>query len=292
MSDRAVPAAVPIQPSQAKEFAAGEAIFREGEPSERVGLIVRGRVRVTKEVDAEQFELGRIVAGQFVGEMGVIQQRVRNATVTAEIPTLVEFFEIESFLSRISGDRDLALQTLLRLCERLHAADDRIVALHNSKRHSTAMIRQVPTSTEAAPQRARLVTTQQTGGKEGGIVALRIFAGSERTAIEVPEEGLIVGRFPFTVGRRVEDGEPSPSFEIDLAIRDVKPYRLSRLHFSILETDAGVVVSDTTSTLGTRVNGEVVGEDFPQVRAALKKGENTVIAGGEHSDFVFRIVIA
>ena len=37
-------------------------------------------------------------------------------------------------------------------------------------------------------------------------------------------------------------------------------------------------MSDDNSTLGTAVNGEAVGEQFPRSEASLRRGENLVVA--------------
>jgi CRP/FNR family transcriptional regulator, cyclic AMP receptor protein len=51
-------------------------------------------------------------------------------------------------------------------------------------------------------------------------------------------------------------------------------------------------VRDLNSTLGTIVNGEPIGNHFRGDDAALRAGENEVIAGGVDSPFVFSIFIA
>ena len=48
---------------------------------------------------------------------------------------------------------------------------------------------------------------------------------------------------------------------------------------------------DDHSTLGTVVNGEAVGEQFPRSEAPLRRGENLVVAGGTDSPFAFRLVV-
>ena len=74
-------------------------------------------------------------------------------------------------------------------------------------------------------------------------------------------------------------------------IDDRRPYRLSRLHFSILRSGDGYAVGDVLSTLGTQVNGEYVGETFSKARASLHEGANRVVAGGVDSPYVFRVVV-
>ncbi len=269
------------EPVERRKLRPGDILFEEGEPSDYVVVIRRGEVIVGKVLAGERVEIGRIREGEVVGEMGVIQGRERTATIVADKETEVDLFDLESFLSRVSADRDLAFQTLRRLCERLSAADHRIAAL-------------LEEMSDTPRRPAALVAVEAGRGKRSGVrtrMSIRICSASDRTSIEIPEEGLVVSAFPFAVGRRIDNGEPRPSVDVDLAINDTKPYRLSRIHFTILETEEGYVISDTTSTLGTRVNDHYVGENFPSVRAPLQRGDNIVIAGGEKSDFAFRIVV-
>ncbi len=107
----------------------------------------------------------------------------------------------------------------------------------------------------------------------------------------LPAEGLAVQGFPFTVGRRTGAGEQEPPVAVDLLLDDARPYRLSRVHFSLIRVADGVAVHDAASTLGTAVNGAYLGEHFAGVRAPLEQGENRIVAGGVDSPFAFRVQI-
>ena len=107
-------------------FAPGEVVFREGEPSRAVLLIRDGEVEVAKAAGAGEVVLGGIGPGEFVGEMGVIEGRPRSATVRARGEVRGEMLERRLFLERVSRDPRLAFGVLLRLSERLHAADERL----------------------------------------------------------------------------------------------------------------------------------------------------------------------
>jgi CRP-like cAMP-binding protein len=53
-------------------FQQGEILFREGEVGDFVCLIVKGDVEVIKELGDQRVVLGVVKAGEFVGEMGVV----------------------------------------------------------------------------------------------------------------------------------------------------------------------------------------------------------------------------
>lgn len=246
-------------------FRAGEVIFREGDESTGVAQITSGEVEVVRTVGATSIVLGRAGAGEFVGEMGVIEGRPRAATVRALSDVIVHMLPRELFLERIAADRDLALSALLRLSERLHAMDERVAA-----GQPLAAAAEQPSPSE---------------------LPVTLYAASELLAGTVPREGIRIASFPFHVGRRPGEQEAPAGAPVALQIDDHRPYRLSRLHFSIVRTDDGFAVSDLTSTLGTEVNGEYLGESFAKGRAALRHGDNRVVAGGVDSPFAFRIVV-
>jgi CRP/FNR family transcriptional regulator, cyclic AMP receptor protein len=101
-----------------------------------------------------------------------------------------------------------------------------------------------------------------------------------------------LGDRPFVVGRGSIAKEGLPPLRPDLKLDDTVPFRLSRNHFMIEKRDGNYYVRDLCSTLGTIVNGETIGDHFRADDAALRAGENEVIAGGVDSPFVFSVSIA
>jgi CRP/FNR family cyclic AMP-dependent transcriptional regulator len=101
-----------------------------------------------------------------------------------------------------------------------------------------------------------------------------------------------LGDLPFIVGRRPVAGEGLPLLQPDLKLDDAIPFRLSRNHFMIEKRDGNYYVRDLRSTLGTIVNGELIGDHFRGDDAPLRAGENEVIAGGVDSPFAFSVFIA
>ena len=254
-------------------FGPGEVVFHEGEPSRAVLLIAEGEVEVTKAAGASEVLLGTVGPSEFVGEMGVIEGRPRGATVRARGPVRGEMLERRLFLERVSRDPRLAFGALLRLSERLHAVNERLadaVAHSPDETHAAAPADAVP-----AVAGDRLV----------------LFAASEALAGQVPAEGVVIDRLPFVVGRRPAADERRPDGAVQLELEDTAPYRLSRRHFAVVAGAEGLAVRDDQSTLGTVVNKEAVGEEFPRSEVALRRGENRVVAGGAGSPFAFRLLV-
>src|SRR5690606_13029997 len=88
------------------------------------------------------------------------------------------------------------------------------------------------------------------------------------------------------------ESEAAPAITPDLAIPEPAPYRLSRAHFSLIAEGREVWVRDLGSTLGTMVNERSIGREFPLDSAPLRPGDNTIVAGGKGSPFVFAVTLA
>jgi len=61
----------------------GDWLFREGEPGDAAWLLISGRLRAVQERDAGERALNEIAAGETVGEMALLSDAVRSASVYA-----------------------------------------------------------------------------------------------------------------------------------------------------------------------------------------------------------------
>jgi predicted MFS family arabinose efflux permease len=98
----------PVQPSVLEEmahrlesvsFAAGDVVVREGDPSDRFYVIAEGEVEVSHGVQV----IRREGPGDFFGEIGLLRDVPRTATVTAVTPVTLWSLERSDFLGAITG---------------------------------------------------------------------------------------------------------------------------------------------------------------------------------------------
>ena len=258
-----------------RRFETGETLFRQGDPSDYALLILSGSVDVLREVGDDAIVLGTVRAGEFVGEMGVLEGRARSATVRAAAAVETEVIERQAFLDRVSDEPELARKLLVRMSARLRDVEDTLTALYARGSDDAARGELVP-----APAPARTATSITLG------------AGTDRARFFVGANPMPITQLPFTVGRKPDDAEAPALIAADLAIPEPPPYRLSRAHFSLVAQGGEVLVRDLASTLGTIVNDRPLGRDFPVDSAPLREGENTIIAGGRGSPFVFTVTLA
>lgn len=237
-------------------------LFREGDAADCVFRLLTGEVEIVRQAGEQTIVLGRVNAGQFLGEMGVIEERSRrSATARAGSDVETEVLTPAEFLDRLDQSPGTARDLIRRLSQRLHAAEERIVG--DEARHDA----------RPAPAPARTV---------------RIGAAGAWLRRQMPEP-VAVGHLPFIVGRRPLAGERAARRRPDLLLDDHEPFRLSRDHFAIVERGDDCHLRDLFSTLGTVVNGVPVGEHFGRDEVALRAGANEVIAGGADSRFVFAV---
>ena len=102
----------------------GEVIVRQGEVGLRAYLIQSGSVRVYSEVNGKTIELARLGAGQIFGEMALIKNVQRAASVIAlEETTLVAI--TKEILSKKLSHSDPTIRALVpMLLDRLKNAND------------------------------------------------------------------------------------------------------------------------------------------------------------------------
>ena len=75
---------VNLQTTQAD---AGEVIVREGGPADKYFIVIEGEVEVLREAEGQAEKLDTLGPGQFFGEVAIMRDMPRTATVRATKPT-------------------------------------------------------------------------------------------------------------------------------------------------------------------------------------------------------------
>jgi CRP-like cAMP-binding protein len=82
---------------QTMQYDAGDVIVRQGAPADKFFIIIDGEVEVIREDDGQQRTLANLKRGQFFGEMAILRDEPRMATVRAVGPTTVFAMERDAF---------------------------------------------------------------------------------------------------------------------------------------------------------------------------------------------------
>lgn len=119
-----------MQMSRQETYQTGEAILQEGSGGSTMYLVVRGRASIRKLSGEQQVEIKQVSAGECFGEMAVISQMPRSATVVALQPT--EVIAISGAVLR-SANQALCMKLYRNitalLTERLRQRDEQVVGL-------------------------------------------------------------------------------------------------------------------------------------------------------------------
>ena len=103
-----------------QDFEPGQFIVRQGQVGTGLYVIVAGSVKVLRGSD----ELATLGPGEFFGELSVIDQEPRNASVQAAQPTVVLALASWDLLGLLEKDQALALNLIRGLVARIRAAGE------------------------------------------------------------------------------------------------------------------------------------------------------------------------
>jgi CRP-like cAMP-binding protein len=120
-----------------RQYEAGEVILRENEPGETAYIIESGQVEVTKKQNGTSVHLAYIGPGKSFGEMSMIDDKPRSATVTAIETIVVREIHRDLFFESLRTHPDFAISLLKVLFERLREAHSIILQLRQT--HPTAV---------------------------------------------------------------------------------------------------------------------------------------------------------
>jgi CRP/FNR family transcriptional regulator, cyclic AMP receptor protein len=113
---------------------AGEAVVTEGEVGDSMFLIKQGRVSIVKRTGAgKTAKLAELTAGECFGEMSVIDEEVRSASVVALAPCSLLRIGKDALLDVVLGAPLLGVELLKIFVKRVRAADQRIQELSKEK---------------------------------------------------------------------------------------------------------------------------------------------------------------
>jgi hypothetical protein len=92
---------------QTKRLLAGETLFEEGASEPLLYFIARGVVELSRMVDGREQGLGRIGAGEYIGEMSLLTGSARMATAKAMTDARVYFLEKTALHPLLEGNEEL-----------------------------------------------------------------------------------------------------------------------------------------------------------------------------------------
>ena len=106
-----------------RHVTSGATLFSQGEPSDSVALVVSGAFDVWVTEDGETHRIGRVGRGEFIGEMALVDDAPRSATVAAVRDSDVALLDTRSYEEMARRFPDLALALIRNTASRLVGAN-------------------------------------------------------------------------------------------------------------------------------------------------------------------------
>jgi len=106
-----------------RSYAAGEAIVTQDAPAAALYIILSGHVAVERGAGAAAQQVGELAAGDFFGELALIEEHPRTATVRATEPTECVLFVAWEFTALLKEHPQIAVPIMEALIARIHRGE-------------------------------------------------------------------------------------------------------------------------------------------------------------------------
>ena len=270
-----------------QEFAAGHVFFRPGDPGDRAYLLHTGQVELLAGTADALTRVGLFDSGDVFGEMALIEERPRVFTARAVTAVKATPMTRDEFEHQLTHNPTLTRQYLRSLFERLRSLTAQLGGeIELAQPVPVAALVPVRKPASSGP-----VEFPSSRGTTAAWVVV-IHPLTRKAAETLPDEGLLVTRFPLRIGRASAAHEPEAFDLNDLWLLDDKPYNVSRNHCEVHVDRAGPLVSDRGSHLGCVVNDEPIGGRAAMGHARLDPGDNVLVIGSRMSPYQFRVTVS
>ncbi len=250
----------------------GEVIIEEGSYGTSAFAIDSGKVEISGMVNGKKTVFASLGKKQIFGEMGLIEDKPRSATVTAVEETSVREITRDGFNELFEKNPKVLLPIVKALFERLRTAT----------RMAAAKI-----AAASQPEAAKKDQKPEEKIIDERYIIMSGATEFAKQALEFSE--LEVKEFPFRVGRYTLGQSKATDVlsDNDFYIKeDSPPYYVSRNHFLIDKIDGEICIVDRGSRLGILIDNKKIDESY-----ALKKETTEIIVGSAFSPFSFDITI-
>jgi CRP-like cAMP-binding protein len=262
-----------------KSIAPDSVILREGESSDGVYILKKGRVSVSRvNADGQEVVLAELGKGEVFGEMSLISHLPCSATVKAIGEVQALHLSKKQFVHAVA-DNVASVENVLR-------------ALYRRMRNMNLRVMEL--ECQLATQCVKLENTTQalTTAKPGTVTVAGMTEQAKHALGDL--QCFAIEKFPFRVGRWSTAQEKVSWFfgrkENDLDIHDIAPYGVSRHHCRLEKKGSGIFLIDT-SHLGTWVDDERLCKKSGFDKILLGPGSHKICLGSRDSVFTFELTV-
>lgn len=247
-----------------KTFQGGDIIIEEGTKGSSAYVILSGAIEVLKKSGDKQVTVATLGEGRVFGEMGLIEDRPRSATIRALSELKVRIINRDQFNDLLRTKPAILIPIIKTLFERLREASNQLAQ------------RTLDPKKDTDKEKAfKVIMEGQTAE------AKKIFDNQE----------LYLTKFPFLIGRHSLNKDTDVFYHNDLFIEEKKPFVVSRNHLAIDNQEGKIWVLDRGSAFGTIVNGKEIGGHTGIFRIPLEREKNQIIIGPATSKFIYLLKV-
>lgn len=113
----------------ARDFPAGTVLFEEGQPGHDMYIVVTGEVEIRRQVGDSERVLAVLPAGEFFGEMAILNARPRSATAVTRTAARLFVIDGTTFEAMLRARPEIALRIIKALATRLDSANNHVELL-------------------------------------------------------------------------------------------------------------------------------------------------------------------
>jgi CRP/FNR family transcriptional regulator len=108
-----------------RDYSAGTYLVRQGQPGVGLFVIVSGHAKVSQEQAGSSRDLGQLGPGDVFGEMALLDDLPRSASVVATDQVRALLLPVYDFRAALREDGDMCIRLLAVLSRRLRRAEQR-----------------------------------------------------------------------------------------------------------------------------------------------------------------------
>lgn len=111
----------------------GTVVVSEGDMGREMYIVHKGTLEVVKNINGQDQVLGKIEAGGFFGELSLLNNDARTATVRAVEPSVLLKVTPKGFDALLRKMPDLSLKVIMALASRLRASTEQVASLQETE---------------------------------------------------------------------------------------------------------------------------------------------------------------
>lgn len=118
--------------SERVQFTQGQRFFSQGDPSDAAYVILDGRAHVLLNTPNGEIQVAELGDNALVGEMGILSDTPRSASIMAIEPTTALRIDRRVFLELLAQFPQMSLAVMRELAQRLERTNAQLVAQSSS----------------------------------------------------------------------------------------------------------------------------------------------------------------